>query len=154
MVESYLHLHQNRCLFSHTHELEDFVPSYDVLCSNIMTKSSHCFWKHNRNSGHRFCINGLPRCWVDYYFFTPTIRSWQWSQQIVVMAGCLCYSVMKVMVWQFMSNSHEVMTVPIGHVIFELLLWRFICSFIDMVLCSMLCAPGIFTFHSFESRQL
>jgi hypothetical protein len=101
-----------------------------------MTKSSHCFWKHNRNSGHRFCINGLPRCWVDYYFFTPTIRSWQWSQRIVVMAGRLCYSVMKVMVWQFMSNSHEVMTVPIGYVTFELLLWRFICSSIDMVLCS------------------
>ncbi len=62
------------------------------LLANVMTKSSCCFWKCNRNSGHRIFVS-----WFAQYFgqviiniSTPTVRSW-WSQW-GVMAAHHCYS--------------------------------------------------------------
>ncbi len=42
------------------------------MLANITSESSHCFWKGNRNSGHRLCIMVCPSFWEDYYMLIYT----------------------------------------------------------------------------------
>jgi hypothetical protein len=79
------------CCSSREDTLAHFLICYiSWVLANIMTESSCCFWKCDRNSGCRFCIMVHPDLGrLLYTQSTPTIRSW-WSQW-VVMAACHCY---------------------------------------------------------------
>jgi hypothetical protein len=83
--------------------------STEVWLANIMSESSHCFWKGNRNSGHRLCIMVCPSFWEDYYMLIYT-HCWELMNSVGSHGSSSLPFVMKVMVCHFVSDSHEVMT--------------------------------------------
>jgi hypothetical protein len=77
--------------------------------ASIMSESSHCFRKGNRNSGRRLCIMVCPSFWEDYYMLIYT-HCWELMNSVDSHGSLSLPFVMKVMVCHFVSNSHEVMT--------------------------------------------
>jgi hypothetical protein len=117
-------------LIRHPSLLSDFVHVSWVL-ANIMTESSCCSWKCNRNSEHRLCMMGIKLCLkflvVSYIVVSiPTVSSWcdQWQS---VMAAHHCYLWWRWWVRYFVSSPHKVMMAHC-HAPFKFLLWRFLCT--------------------------
>jgi len=79
------------------------------VLTNITSKSSHCFWKCNRNSRHKLCIMVCPSSWEDYYMLIYT-HCWELMNLVHSHSSSSLRFVMKVMVCHFVSDSHEVMT--------------------------------------------
>jgi hypothetical protein len=79
------------------------------VLANITSESSHCFWKGNRNSGHRLCIMVCPSFGADYYMLIYT-HCWEVMNSVGSHRSSSLPFVMKVMVCHFVSDSHEVMT--------------------------------------------
>ncbi len=79
------------------------------VLANITSESSHCFQKGNRNSGCRLCIMVCPSFWEDYYMLIYT-HCWELMNSVSSHGSSSLPFVMKVMIWHFVSNSHEVMT--------------------------------------------
>jgi hypothetical protein len=52
--------------------LHSYWPAHLVVLANIISESSHCFRKGNRNPGHRLCIMVCPSFWEDYYMLIYT----------------------------------------------------------------------------------
>ncbi len=93
-----------------------FLPFFIFLISNvswvlvnITSESSHCFRKGNRYSGCRLCIMVCPSFWEDYYMLIYT-HCWELMNSVGSHGSLSLPFVMKVMVWHFVSDSHEVMT--------------------------------------------
>ncbi len=82
------------------------------VLANIMSESSHCFQKGNRNSGRRLCIMFCPSFWEDYYMLIYT-HCWELMNSVGGHGSLSPPFMMKVMVCHFVSDSHEVMTVLI-----------------------------------------
>jgi hypothetical protein len=71
------------------------------MTMSVRTETSSRFWKCKRNSGHRF--------WVDYFF--TYLHPLLGADEVSRSHGSLSLlSMMKVMVWHFVGNSHKVMT--------------------------------------------
>ncbi len=79
------------------------------MLANITSESSHCFQKGNRNSGRRLCIMVCPSFWKDYYMLIYT-HCWELMNSVGSHGSLSLPFVMKVMVCDFVSDSHEVMT--------------------------------------------
>jgi hypothetical protein len=79
------------------------------VLANIMTESSHGFQKCDRNSGHRVhIILSSDFVLMIIYLSTPTVRSC-WSQWVVI-AVVTAFHGESDGLSEFLSNSHEVMT--------------------------------------------
>jgi hypothetical protein len=77
-----------------------------------MTESSCCFQKCFKNSLHRFCIMVCPEIrWIYYIFFYT--YCWELMKSVGSHGSLSLLFVMKVMVWNFVSNFHKVTTVLI-----------------------------------------
>ncbi len=61
---------------------------------NIMTKSSHCFCKCDRNSGSRSLHNGLPKSFGQLWCMSPTYHCWE----LIKSLGSL---------WQLVTPIHD-----------------------------------------------
>jgi hypothetical protein len=72
------------------------------VLANTMTMSSHCFWKCDRQSGHRWLCSGLPlfRC-VDYHWCMYT-HHWELMKSLESQGS--------LMVWHIMSDTHNIMS--------------------------------------------
>jgi hypothetical protein len=114
-----------------------YVPGVVV---NIMTESSHCFWKCDTNSGCRSLYNSLPKFGlVIIYLCKPTVGSW-WSQW-AVMAARQWYSwwrwwfdtlwVTLIRLWPHSWCVDLVFSGIDLTATFGLLLWTFPCSLRD-----------------------
>jgi hypothetical protein len=79
------------------------------MMANIIIKSSCCFWKCNRNSGHRF---STMVCWdfglIVMYLFTS--HCWELMKSVSSHGSLSQLFMKKVMVWHFVNDSHELMT--------------------------------------------
>jgi len=112
-----------------------FLMSYvSWVLANIMTGSSHWLWKCDWNSGCRLCIMVCLDC-VQIMIILMYTKVKSWWRQWKVMTTYRSYSWWRVMVWDFVSNSHEVTTALIMMLpnVICFLLWRFLCTFIVMV---------------------
>ncbi len=89
-----------------------FISDVSGVLANIMSESSHCFRKGNIYSGHRLCILVCPRFWEDYYMLIHT-HCWELMNSVGGHGSLSLLFVLKVMVFHFVSDSHEVMTVLI-----------------------------------------
>jgi hypothetical protein len=52
------------------------------VLASIMTESSCCFWKCNRNSGMQICTMFCPEFWVRYF-----ILIWTYCQELMKSVG-------------------------------------------------------------------
>ncbi len=89
--------------------LTSLISDVSWVLANIMSESSHCFQKGNRNSGGRLCIMVCPSFWEDYYMLIYT-HCWELMNSVGSHGSLSLPFVMKVMVCHFVSDSHEVMT--------------------------------------------
>ncbi len=78
------------------------------MLANIMSESSHCFRKGNRNSRHRLCIMVCPSFWEDYCMLIYT-HYWELMNSVDSHGNSSLPFTMKVMVCHFARDSHEVM---------------------------------------------
>ncbi len=98
--------------------LQNFVVEFSLnligvfVLDNVMTKSSCCFWKCKRNSGHRYLHNGLPEIWVDCHILVYT-HCPELMKSVKSHGSLSLLFMMKLMVWHFVSDSHKVMTILI-----------------------------------------
>jgi hypothetical protein len=67
------------------------------VLASVMSESSHCFWKSNRNSGRRLCIMVCPSFWDDYYMLIYT-HCWELMNSVGSHGSPSLPFVMKVMV--------------------------------------------------------
>jgi hypothetical protein len=61
------------------HLLTLLISNVSWVLINIMTESSECFCKYDRNLGDAFCMMVCVKCRVDLggvLYFAPTIRNW------------------------------------------------------------------------------
>jgi hypothetical protein len=77
------------------------------VLANITSESSHCFWKGNRNLGHRLCIMVCSSFWEDYYMLIFT-HCWELMNSVGSHSSSSLPFVMKVMICHFVRDSHEV----------------------------------------------
>ncbi len=82
------------------------------VLANITFESSHCFRKGNKNSRHILCIMVCPSFWEDYYMLIYT-HCWGLMNLMGSHGSSSLLFVMKVMVYHFVNDSHEVMTTPV-----------------------------------------
>jgi hypothetical protein len=138
-----------------------------------MSECSWFFWTCDRNSGCS-CLTVCP-FWVDYYICLPTLTWGQWVVMAAchcqlfmirwhslrlceaihmrlwlhslscylqknLLSRFLCNDVFELLVLQF----HEV-SIGVWCVIFKLMLWRFLCNFIDIseLLCALISQGSI-----------
>ncbi len=85
------------------------LPFQVAVLANITSKSSHYFWKGNRNLGRKMRILVCPSFWEDYYMFIYT-HCWELMNLMGIHGSSSLPFVMKVMVCHFVSDSHDVMT--------------------------------------------
>ncbi len=84
-----------------------------VLASQIMSRSSHCIWKWDRNSGCRLCIMVCPKFLVDYFmhiFYTYCLGL---MKSVGSHGSSSLLLMMKVKVSHYVSDSHMVMSAVI-----------------------------------------
>ncbi len=79
------------------------------VLANITFESSHCFQKGNKNLGSRLCIMVCSSFWEDYYMLIHT-HCWELKNLVGSHGNLSLPFVMKVMVYHFVNNFHEVMT--------------------------------------------
>jgi hypothetical protein len=79
----------------------DFFISYvSWVLANIMTDSSCCFWKLDRNSGCRFCRMVCLKSWADFYTLIYTPLSGAEEAQWVVRPAHHCF-----LWWRWWSDT-------------------------------------------------
>jgi hypothetical protein len=88
-----------------------FISYVSWLLANIMIESSCCFQKCNRNWGHRCLYNGLSESLGG--LLQPHLCPPSGADEVGSHGSLSLLFMMKMMVWNFMSNTHKAMTAHI-----------------------------------------
>ncbi len=87
-----------------------FLISYvSWVLARIITKSSQCVQKCNRNSGHKICIRFCRNCFWAVYYIVIYTHPQELMKSVGIYGSSSLLFVIMVMVWHFVSNTQKVM---------------------------------------------